>query len=128
MSYWQMCNYNNNNYVQKFILYTLYNFWFLNPYQICHLVELCLKSTYFSFEKRIYKQTDETAMDSTLFPIIANIFMEDFEQTSISTTHLRPKLWKRYVDDTFIIWPHGGTALQYFLLHINYLHERIELK
>ena len=65
-------------------------------------------------------------MGSPLSPTVANIFMEDFEMTAISTFHLQPKLWRRYVDDTFVIWPHNSSSLQDFLSYINGLHDRIE--
>ena len=98
----------------------------MTPLQICHLVELCLRSTFFRFGDKLYEQTDGTAMGSPLSPTVANIFMEDFEMTAISTSHLQPKLWRRYVDDTFVIWPHNSSSLQDFLSHINSLHDRIE--
>ncbi|XP_041346766.1 uncharacterized protein LOC121366350 [Gigantopelta aegis] len=96
-----------------------------DPLQICHLVELCLRSTFFRFGDKLYEQTDGTAMGSPLSPTVANIFMEDFEMTAISTFHLQPKTVERYVDDTFVIWP-TQLSLQDFLSHINSLHDRIE--
>ena len=51
--------------------------------------------------------------------------MEDFESTAISTADLQPRIWYRYVDDTFVMWEHGKQHLQKFLEHINGLHERI---
>ena len=85
-----------------------------------------LKSTFFSYEDAIYERTDGTAMWSPLSSALANIFMEDFENTAIATFHLQPKFWKRYVDDTFVIWPHNNSSLQEFLSHINGLHDRIK--
>ena len=79
-----------------------------------------------SYEDAIYEQTDGTAMGSSLSPTVANIFMEDFENTAIATFHLQSKIWKRYVDDTFVIWPHNNSSLQEFLSHINGLHDRIK--
>ena len=31
----------------------------------------------------------------------------------------KPNLWIRYVDDVFVIWPHGDKALDEFLTHLN---------
>ena len=58
--------------------------------------------------------------------VIANLFMEDFENMAFATVDFHPKLWKRYMDDTFVIWPHGTDKLQIFLHRINDLYENIE--
>lgn len=55
----------------------------------------------------IYEQACGVAMGSPLSPIIANPFMKDFETKALESSRLKPKLWKRFVDDTFVIWPHG---------------------
>ena len=39
---------------------------------------------------------------------------------------LQPSLWLRYVDDTFIIWPHGEQNLQCFHAHLNQMSVNIE--
>ena len=45
--------------------------------------------------------------------------MQDFEQRALTTTPLKPSLWLRYMDDTFVIWKHGDRELQSFLEHLN---------
>jgi len=47
------------------------------------VVESVLNSTVFTFSKRHYKQIFETSMRSPLFPIIANIVLEDLEEFAI---------------------------------------------
>ena len=39
---------------------------------------------------------------------------------------LQPKLWVRYVDDTFIIWPHGKEHLHAFHEHLNQQNPNIQ--
>ena len=51
----------------------------MTPLQICHLVELCLRSIFFRFGDKLYEQTDGTAIGSPLLPTVANIFMEDLK-------------------------------------------------
>ena len=50
-------------------------------------------------------------MGSPLSPIITNFFMEKFEKKALEAYPLKPKLWKRYVDDTNVLWPHGEQEL-----------------
>ena len=36
------------------------------------------------------------------------------------------KLWVRYVDDMFVIWPHGTDRLHSFHQHLNQQHPKIQ--
>ncbi|XP_046406336.1 uncharacterized protein LOC124171238 [Ischnura elegans] len=65
-------------------------------------------------------------MGSPLSPVMANLFMEDFEAKAIETYQKKPKLWLRYVDDTFVVWPHGAEELDKSLCHLNQQHPRIQ--
>ena len=106
----------------------------MTPNTICHLTELCMKSTYFAFEDNLYEQIEGAPMGSPLSPVIADLYMEHFETMymehfetmAIETAQQRPSLWLRYVDDTFVIWPHGRDSLEDFLSHINSLRPSIE--
>jgi hypothetical protein len=48
------------------------------------LVDIFLRSTFFSFQGELYEQTCGVAMGSPLSPIVANLFMDNFEQKSLS--------------------------------------------
>ena len=39
---------------------------------------------------------------------------------------LKPMIWQRFIDDTFIIWTHGKDKLEDFLDYINKTHETIK--
>lgn len=65
-------------------------------------------------------------MGSPLSPILANLYMEFFEETALKSTETVPSLWLRYVDDTFVIWPHGEDTLPGFLKHLNSIQSSIQ--
>ena len=91
---------------------------------ILELLGFCLNNTYVVFQEVFYEQTKGAAMGSPIRPIVANIFMEAFENRAI-TTALHPlRIWKRYLDDTFVLQhqAHKGKVLQ----HINTVDPSIQ--
>ena len=70
-------------------------------------MELCLPTTYFQYEDQLLELVDGAAMGSPLSPIVANPYMETFERGALASAQVAPRLWIRYVDDTFVIWPHS---------------------
>jgi hypothetical protein len=92
---------------------------------IC-LFKQVLTTTYFLYDGAFYDRTDGVTMGSSLAPVIANYYMEHFEQQAISTASRRPTHWYRYVDDTFVVWPHGEEELHHFLIHLNNIHPNIK--
>ena len=71
------------------------------------------------FRGQVYQQKFGTAMGSPVSPIVANLFMEDLEQRAIESApeELRPKLWKRYVDDTLEVIRRG--KVEEWSTHLN---------
>ena len=85
-----------------------------------------LTFTYFCFDGQFYEQMNGVAMGSPLSPVIAIFFMEDFETKAIEQATHKPLRWFRYVDDTFVIWPHGQEKLTEFLNHLSGLNNKIQ--
>ena len=54
------------------------------------LLEFCLKNTYFSFQGQFYEQVEGVAMGSPVNPIVANLYMEYFEQKALTTAPYAP--------------------------------------
>ena len=96
------------------------------PANLFPLVEHCLTSTYFQFQGEFFEQTSGAAMGSPISPIIADIFMEHFENIILKSAPLKPSTWFRYVDDTFVIWSHGKETLPPFLAFLNAQHPNIK--
>ena len=58
---------------------------------------------YFQYDGSIYEQKDGAAMGSPVSAVIANLYTESLEEQAITTSSYEPRIWKRYVDDTFTI-------------------------
>ena len=50
------------------------------------LFKFCLKNTYLSFQGQFLKQVKGVAMGSLVSPIVANLYMEHFEQKALSSS------------------------------------------
>ena len=64
----------------------------LLPADIVSLSRLCLTTTYFQFGGDFYEKVEGVAMGSPLSPVVANIYMQDFEQRAMTTATLKPSL------------------------------------
>ena len=91
---------------------------------IISLLEFCLRSTYFTFQDRLYEQQEGAAMGSPISPIVANLFMEDFENRAIESSPHPPCFWRRFVDDTFTII--YTPRKESFLEHLNSIDDHIQ--
>nr|VZI21810.1 unnamed protein product [Spirometra erinaceieuropaei] len=68
--------------------------------QVLQLLKFCLR-TYFTFDGTIYEQVKGTPMGSPISGFIAEAVLQRLE--SLVFQHHRPKVWARYVDDTFVV-------------------------
>ena len=68
---------------------------------IMDLLNLCLTSTYFTYNGKHYKQLHGTAMGSPVSVFVAEIVMQSIEEQALATYKQRVPLWLRYVGDTF---------------------------
>ena len=76
----------------------------INDSKSHHLsVEICLKNTYFIFWGRYYVQVEGAAMGSPISLIVANLYMKAFEIQALNTAPNPPRLWRWFVDDTFVV-------------------------
>ncbi|XP_026747573.1 uncharacterized protein LOC113508689 [Trichoplusia ni] len=88
-------------------------------------ITYCLKSGYFLWRGDFYLQIDGVAMGSPLAPVVANIFMEWFEEKALESANVKPRYWWRYVDDIFAVV--ARDSLKDLTSHLNRVHAKIEV-
>ncbi|XP_065198850.1 uncharacterized protein LOC135830532, partial [Sycon ciliatum] len=87
--------------------------------QVKELLAHVLSSNYFRFGAQVYHQKDGVAMGNNLAPPFAILYMHDLESSLLRSAPASPVLYKRYIDDVFIVWNLGPELLQSFLDHFN---------
>lgn len=93
---------------------------------ICTLTEFVLTKNYFEFNKSLYLQVHGTAMGTRMSPNYAIIFMHQLESRLQAGYHLQPKIWRRFIDDIFMIWQHGREELIEYMEYLNNQHPTIK--
>lgn len=95
--------------------------------QFRELLSLATKECYFIFNGNLYKQIDGVSMGSCLGPTLANAFMCYMERKWLNEcpTAIKPLLYKRYVDDTFLLFE-TRDQIPLFLNYLNGKHNNIE--
>ena len=83
------------------------------------LLEMVLTKNNFQFNGVNFLQIGGTAMGTKVAPSFAVTFMGSFESKHVYTYRLQPIIYLRYIDDIFIIWPHGQDELEQFIQHMN---------
>ena len=65
----------------------------------CRLLNSVTRNTVFSFNGKLYRQTDGCGMGNPLSPVLANIFMSKLEADVVRP--FNPTFYDRYMDDCF---------------------------
>lgn len=89
-------------------------------------LEISVTNSFFIFNKKLYRQIDGLGMGLPLAPSFANIFMCYLETKFMSNcpVDFRPIFYRRYVDDTFVLFRNKKHA-DLFLQYINEQHDNI---
>ena len=95
----------------------------LSADQVTHLLHICLQTTYFLYKGEYYQQKDGAAMGSPVSPVVTNINVELFNDLALKTK-LAPRIWEKYVDDTFCVIEEVNT--RHFLNQLNSLRPSIQ--
>nr|VZI37398.1 unnamed protein product [Spirometra erinaceieuropaei] len=67
---------------------------------VLYMLGLCLKN-YCQFDGKYYQQVKSTPMGSPISGLLAELVLQRLEEVVIEV--IRPKMWLRYVDDTFVV-------------------------
>ena len=90
------------------------------------LLVFATSQTNFIFNGQSYDQIDGVAMGSPLAPVLANLFMRRLEETAMDTyAGEKPLYYRRYVDDSFLIFERSSHVLPFFE-HMNNQHPNIK--
>ena len=88
------------------------------PNDIVNLLQICLETHFKTLDGRIFTQTDGTPIGKSISELIADIYMNWFEEQYIfndsNPFRNNLKVWKRSRDDVYILWKGGSEALDCF--------------
>jgi hypothetical protein len=84
-----------------------------------------VRTSFFMSDGQFYEQADGMAMGSPLSPVIANFFMEHFEETALKGANHKPLCWFRCGRHLRHLAPRSRQAVE-FPDHLNSVHENIQ--
>ena len=96
--------------------------------EIIEALTICSSQNYFEFNNKLYRQHSGLAMGSPLSPLLAEIFMDQFENILFNSEN--PLInnifyWYRYVDDIICCWLGTQRQLSLFLNFLNSIEPSI---
>ena len=81
------------------------------------LINIILSNNVFESNGKFYLQLQGTALGMKMAPAYANIFMGRIQQQLLRQGNNLIHLWKRYIDDIFLIWLCSHDELNTFLIN-----------
>lgn len=91
------------------------------------LLMLAVKICHFICNDNIYKQLDGVAMGNPLVLVLANIFLCYHETKWLNNCPpgCKPNFYKRYIDDTFLLFDINVTQAENFTEYLNMQHQNM---
>lgn len=87
--------------------------------EIINLLRITLTRNDFIFGKDTFLQICGTAMGKRYAPSLANIYLRKFDHEAKYGFRIKPKIYWRYLDDLYLIWPGTKTELQEYQEFLN---------
>lgn len=88
------------------------------------LFNLCVKNSYFVFNKQYYKQIYGLGMGNCLSPVCADIVMSELQNHCLNQLSFRVPFFKRYVDDCVLAVPKN--SVDELLTTFNSFHSKLQ--
>ena len=86
------------------------------------LLGVILTENSFEFIEKNYLQTHGVAMGTKTEVSFANIFMAEIETNLMQQNNIKPREWKRYIDDVFYLWDCNRNEVERFIEQANTFH------
>ena len=81
---------------------------------LAELTKIVLEGNIFEFGTDFYIQVHGTAMGTRMAPNLSNIFMHLLESKNLENAPIKPKIWRRYIDDILAIFECTDDELKEF--------------
>ena len=65
-------------------------------------------------------------MGTKMAVAFANLFMAEIETKMLNESRIKPKVWKRYIDDVFSLWDVNRKDIDLFIEQANKFHPTIK--
>ena len=95
--------------------------------RLLRLLRSSLTCNDFSFAQHTWLQVKGVAMGKAHGGNFASIYLGEWETNALRTAPLRPRLWKRFLDDILVVWDHGADSFNDFVRHLNSQDSHIQL-
>jgi hypothetical protein len=95
--------------------------------ELLQLLDINLNRNDFVFNGTRYLQIKGTSMGKAFAPSYANIYMSDWETRALEHAPFTPSLYKRYIDDIFLIFVGTEPQLLQLYNHLNCFDNNIRL-
>ena len=98
----------------------------LNRLSFTKLLDIATRNCFFLFDEKLYRQCEGLGIGLPHSPVFANIFLDFHEEQWLTNcpAHFKPVLYRRYVDDTFVLFSDKSHA-PLFLNYLNRQHNNI---
>ena len=93
---------------------------------LLNLLKLVLHLMSCNFNGDHYLPVVGTAMGTAAAPNYADLFMNRFKTKALSNWPLKPLIWLRFIDDSFMIWTQREDNLTEFISYLNEIHPTIK--